>query len=49
VLQVKLFDALVHPVMMYAVGFWGAGDVLKGELAGDSVHRPFLRSYDQIM
>ena len=43
VLQVKLFDALVHPVMMYAVEFWGAGDLLKGELAGDLVHRTFLR------
>ena len=42
-LQVKLFDALVQPVMMYAVEFWGAGDVLKGELAGDLVHRTFLR------
>ena len=42
-LQVKLFDALVQPVMMYAVEFWGAGDVLKGELAGDLVHRAFLR------
>ncbi len=43
VLRVKLFDALVHPVMMYGVEFWGAGDVLKGELAGDLVHRSFLR------
>ena len=42
-LQVKLFDALVQPVMMYAVEFWGTGDVLKGELAGDLVHRTFLR------
>jgi hypothetical protein len=42
-LQVKLFDALVQPVMMYAVEFWGAGDVLKGELAGNRVHRTFLR------
>lgn len=42
-LQVKLFDALVQPVMMYAVEFWGAGGVLKGELAGDLVHRTFLR------
>ena len=42
-LQVKLFDALVHPVMTYAVEFWGAGDVLKGELAGDRVQRSFLR------
>ena len=42
-LQVKLFDALVQPVMMYGVEFWGAGDVLKGELAGDLVQRTFLR------
>lgn len=42
-LQVKLFDALVQPVMMYAVEFWGAGGVLKGELAGDLVQRSFLR------
>ena len=42
-LQVKLFDALVHPVMMYAVEFWGAGDVLKEERAGDLVQRSFLR------
>ncbi len=41
--QVKLFDALVQPVMMYGIEFWGAGDVLKGELAGDLVHRTFLR------
>ena len=34
---------LCNPVMMYAVEFWGAGDVLKGELAGDLVHRAFLR------
>ena len=42
-LQVKLFDALVQPVMMYGVEFWGASDVLKGELAGDLVQRSFLR------
>jgi len=28
---------------MYGVEFWGAGDVRKGELAGDLVHRSFLR------
>jgi hypothetical protein len=44
VLQVKLFDALVQPVMMYGVEIWGAGGVLKGELPGDLVHRTFLRS-----
>ena len=42
-LQVKLFDALVQPVMMYAVELWGASGVHKGELAGDLVHRDFLR------
>jgi len=35
VLQVKLSDALVHPVMMNAVEFWGAGDVLKGVVIHD--------------
>ena len=42
-LQVKLFDALVQPVMMYAVELWGASGVHKGDLAGDLVHRDFLR------
>ncbi len=42
-LQVRLFDALVQPVMMYAVELWGASGVAKGELAGDLVHRDFLR------
>ena len=42
-LQVRLFDALVQPVMMYAVEYWGARDVGKGEFAGDLVHRAFLR------
>jgi len=42
-LQVKLFDALVQPVMMYAVEMWGARDVGKGVFAGDLVHRAFLR------
>ena len=42
-LQVRLFDALVQPVMMYAVELWGASGVAKGELAGDLVHRAFLR------
>ena len=42
-LQVRLFDALVQPVMMFAVELWGAGGVAKGELAGDLVHRDFLR------
>ena len=42
-LQAKLFDALVQPVMMYAVELWGASGVTKGELAGDLVHRDFLR------
>ncbi len=39
----KLFDALVHPVTMCAAEFWGARDVLRGELPGDSVHRSCLR------
>ncbi len=42
-LQVRLFDALVQPVMMYAVELWGASGVHKGELTGDLVHRDFLR------
>jgi hypothetical protein len=42
-LQVKLFDALVQPVMLYAVELWGARDVGKGEFAADLVHRAFLR------
>jgi hypothetical protein len=42
-LQVRLFDALVQPVMLYAVEMWGVGDVRKGELAGDLIHRAFLR------
>ena len=42
-LQVRLFDALVQPVMMYAVELWGASGVAKGELAGDLVQRDFLR------
>ncbi len=42
-LQVRLFDALVQPVMMYAVELWGASGVAKGELACDLVHRDFLR------
>jgi hypothetical protein len=42
-LQIRLFDALVQPVMLYAVEMWGLRDVGKGELAADLVHRAFLR------
>ena len=42
-LQVRLFDALVQPVMLYAAEMWGVRDVGKGELAGDLIHRAFLR------
>ena len=42
-LRVQLWDALVRPTMLYGVELWGARDTGKGELAGDLVHRDFLR------
>jgi hypothetical protein len=42
-LKLQLWDALVKPTLLYGVEFWGAGDVGKGVLAADLVHRAFLR------
>ena len=42
-LQLHLWDALVKPVLLYGVEFWGAGDLSKGVVAGELVHRTFLR------
>lgn len=42
-LKLQLWDALVKPTLLYGVEFWGAGNVGKGVLAADLVHRAFLR------
>jgi hypothetical protein len=42
-LKLQLWDALVQPTLLYGVEFWGANDISKGVLAGDLVHRAFLR------
>ena len=42
-MQIKLFDVLVQPVMLYAVEMWGVWNLCHKELAGNLVHRSFLR------
>ena len=42
-MQIKLFDALVQPVMLYAVEMWGVRHLCHKELASNTVHRAFLR------
>ena len=42
-LRMHLWDALVRPTLLYGVELWGARDIGKGVLAGDLVHRDFLR------
>ena len=42
-LRMHLWDILVRPTLLYGVELWGASDLGKGVLAGDLVHRDFLR------
>ena len=42
-LRMQLWDSLVQPCILYGVEFWGAPDICKGVLAGDGLHRDFLR------
>ena len=42
-LRMQLWDSLVQPTLMYGVEFWGVRDISKGVLAGDQLHRDFLR------
>ena len=42
-LRMQLWDCLVQPTLMYGVEFWGLKDISKGVLAGDQLHRDFLR------
>ena len=39
----QLWDSLVQPSLMYGVEFCGVRDISKGVLAGDQLHRDFLR------
>ena len=42
-LSMQLWDSLVRPTLMYAAEFWDVRDISKGVLAGDQLHRDFLR------
>ena len=42
-LRMQLWDSLVQPTLLYGVEFWGTMDIGKGVLAGDLLHRDFLR------
>ena len=39
----QLWDTLMQPTLMYGVEFWGVRDISKRVLAGDQLHRDFLR------